>query len=288
MKGTILGNCGTQIAHTGAGSCPTAERKTMALIVTSYDAVYPLDPVAFNAALAGNVTVDGNQRMFPIKGIVSAPRSGGEINAPELGTYGGPTPNGVTAMNTLFQVDAGDCLFKELSKFNSRKVRVFRVDDEGFIFGTVVTKGDEDKFAGFEAKVFANSTEDTGDAAFALQLGVYYSANYNKEKQNKHGFELENDLPEGLQGLRLVAGPTAATAKVFTTCGGVDVTEDHTWTADMFKNAAGTSPTTIDTTTTPGYITFTPAGSYKVASASVLAAADIIGFEGVDELVSLA
>ena len=137
--------------YTGIGSCPKKEGKVSALLITGKNALYPMESEDFVSGLSGYVTTADALKMYPIKGVVGMTINGGEVNAPDLGTYGGPVPTNLTAKNIAYQVDAGDCLYKEISKFNKRKMRVLRVDDEGFVYGTVVVRDGKNYFAGFEA-----------------------------------------------------------------------------------------------------------------------------------------
>lgn len=285
-KGTIIGNCGSERPYTKKGSCDIPESTINTLIITDLNANYPLDVDTFKTAFEGYFSVDGIQRMYPVKDLVGSANNGGEINAPELGTFGGPTPNGITAFNVVYQINAGSCMYKELSKLNGHDVRVFRVDKKKNIYGTVVTKNNVDYFSGFKAKVYAQEMPDSGDAAYVLNLAVYYSTDYESESQNKHGFNIGN-VPDGLEGIKLIPGSVTATAKVVTSCGGMDITPMYTWTADMFVDSAGTNPTSVNTTTASGYITFSPNGAYKIANAEILDAGNVIGYEGVDEYVKL-
>ena len=98
-----------------------------------------------------------------------------------------------------------------------------------------------------------------------------------------------NKIPDGLIGVRLKKGTGSGKATVVTVCGGEDVTADYgdKWAAELFLNESGEAPTSATFDAGTGLITFDPVASYRVASASVLAGADIDGLEGVDELVSL-
>ena len=159
MLGSIKSNCGAMgTPYTGIGSCPKKEGKVSALLITGKNALYPMESEDFVSGLSGYVTTADALKMYPIKGVVGMTINGGEVNAPDLGTYGGPVPTNLTAKNIAYQVDAGDCLYKEISKFNKRKMRVLRVDDEGFVYGTVVVRDGKNYFAGFEATLYAVRT----------------------------------------------------------------------------------------------------------------------------------
>lgn len=289
-NGTIQGNCQSETPYTGIGSCPKQEGKIADLLITDNKALYPIDPQTFIAALAANVSASGRMRIFPIKNVVGMTLNGGDINAPDLGTYGGPAPANLNAKNVAYQIDAGDCLYKELSKFNKRKVRVFRVDDQGYIYGTVVERNGEKYFAGFEATLYAVRTPSDGSNSYNLSLYVYYTPNNEQEEINMNAFEVGlAKIPDGLIGIMLRKGTASGTASVVTACGGDDITAEYgdKWTVDAFLNASGAKPTSVTFAEGTGLLTFEPAAAYRIAPASVLAAADIEGYDGVNELVDL-
>lgn len=285
--GQIQGNCQQDIPHTGIGNCNVKEGKTVALLITGYNAYYPLDNEQFIANLETYVTQEGNLRMFPVNSVIANTISGGDINAPEAG-FSGPQPTNLNVMNVVYQVDAGNCFYKEISKLNRRKVRVFRIDDQGYIFGTVVVRNGVNHFAGFEATSYAYITPTDGTTITAINLAIYYGANYEKELQNMNAFEIP-EVPSGLIGVMLQKGATSGTAKVVGSCDGEDYTSDYSaeWADVMFINSTGANPTNVVYSEATGELTFTPAASYRVANASVLAAGDIIGLEGIDTLTSL-
>ena len=47
--------------------------------------------------------------------------SGGDINAPDLGTYGGPAPTNLNAKNVAYQINAGDACIKNWQNLISGK-----------------------------------------------------------------------------------------------------------------------------------------------------------------------
>lgn len=262
----------------------------MALILTALNAVYPTDPAEFIAGLSGWISASDSSRMFPIKGVVAGALNGGDIATAELGTYGGSAPIGINQLNIAYQFDAGDCFYKELFKVRKRKMRMFRVDDEGYVYGTIVTRGDKEYVAGFEVTLMPLYTQSDGSTETTIGLTAYYSVNYEFELAAKNGVNVGlNSIPDGLIGLVLKAGETAGTAYVITSCSGEDVTAEYgdDWSTEMFLNNSGGNPTTVTFKKESGELTIAPAGSYKVASASVLAAGNIIGYEGVDTYTSV-
>ena len=287
--GQIIGRCGQDTPHTGAGFCPKKEGKTVAIILTGPNAFYEADPVKFVEELSAHVTAIDSKRMYPIKGVVGMPISGGDINAPELGVYGGATPEGLNAKNIAYQIDGGDCLYKELAKTNKRKMRIFHIDDEGFIYGTVVVRDGKEYFAGFEITVYAVRVRTDGSTAYNLSLYAYYSVNNESEEKNMFGFEVGlANIPDGLVGVILKTGAAAGTVQVVTACGGEDITPEYgpDWTPAMFINDSGIQAATVSYGAN-GMLTIAPAGKYRVASSAVLATGDILGLEGLPQLTQI-
>lgn len=289
MLGKVVGNCLDELPYTGIGSCPKQEGKTVALLITPRNATFPVDAKEFITQLGKDVVALPANRVFPVKNIIGMTINGGDINAPEMGTYGGTAPTNLNAKNIAYQIDGGDCLYKELAKFNKRKMRVFRVDDEGFVYGTVTKEGDATKFVGFECTLYANRVPTDGSTAYNLTLNVYYTPNLENEEKNMHAFQADLPaIPDGLIGLTLVKGSAANKAKVVTACGGEDVTDEfgESWDATCFLTSAGAAPTSA--TYENGEITFVGGeGGVRVAGADKLNTAGIVGFEGIPEIVSL-
>lgn len=290
--GTIKSNCGAkEVPQTGIGNCLKKEGKTVALFLTALNAAYPVDGEEFNSNLTGAngyVNIEGVQRILPITNIINNTPSGGDIATSEVG-FGGPIPIGYNAYSEVYQIDAGDCLFKQLVKLNKQKMRVFRVDDEESIYGTAKLINKDVKLIGFDAYIMVQRVKADGTNPYALNLGVYYSVNYEKEIENLHSFVLD-EIPDGLIGVTLKKGTTPLTAEIVSVCDG-----DNSYTAQygaewlpaMFVNSAGVEPTSVTYSTSTKMLTFAPAGSYRIKSASALIAGNIEGLDGVDRFIDL-
>lgn len=289
MIGQIKSNCKSATPLTGAESCAKQEGKVSSLIVTSLNSYFKIDETEFIADIEKNVSAIGNNRIFPIKNIVGMTLSGGDINAPDLGTYGGPAPTNLNAKNVAYQINSGDCMYKELAKFNKQKVRLIRVDDEGYAYGTIVKKGEDYFFAGFECTLYALRTPTDGSTAYNLSLYAYYTPNNEDEEKNMTALYIGLvNVPDGLIGITLKKGATSGTASVVTSCGAEDITAEYgeKWKTSMFKNPEGTSPESVTFSKDTQKLTFDPVASYRIVDASSLKE-DIPGVEGVNEYVSL-
>lgn len=291
--GNINSNCSDNVpVHTGLGDCNKQEGKTVALLISKRNAVYPLEAAAFNTGLIGAngyVNTDSGLRLLPLKSIINNTPTGGDIATVDVG-FAGPRPSGYNAFSELYQIDAGDCLYKQLAQLNKTRARVFRVDDQGNIYGTAVMIDGEKKFVGFDSYLMTQRTKGSDNSViYSLSLAVYYSVDYSSiELPNLHSFVV-NQIPEGLIGVTLEKGPTTGTAKVVSTCDGQDYTSNYgsEWMPNMFANVAGASPTTVTYSASTGLLTFAPIAAYRIKSAPTLIAGDIQGLEGVNNYVDL-
>lgn len=285
FKGIIASDCSDNRVRTGLTNCDRQPGRIVALALTPAGAMFPTDAAEFNDALEGYVS-DTVLRLMPVKGVAGATRNGGDINAPELGTYGGARPIGQNAINIAYTIDGGMCLYKELSKLNGRTVRVFEMDADNYLFGTVVTKAKTDYFAGYEGQVYVTFTPTDGSALGYITLTVYYPISHEKEVQNAMSIQLSNGMPDGLVGVELEAAG-ADSVKVFTVCDHTDVTDIYKedWDTSMFVTKEGTDATTA--TYADGVIKLAPTGEYRIADAAVLAAGNITGIDGVEKYVNI-
>lgn len=284
-KGKIIGKCGQEKPYTGKGNCPKGEGKTMGIIVTGLNSYFPLEQTEFENNLIGYVSSEGANWMSPITNIVEDTPSGDDFAVSTIG-YGGARPTGLNQASTIFRVSLGECFYKEISKLDKKDVRIFRYDDEGYIYGTVKTIDNIDYFAGFEAVIFSAPLKSTGnDSTYGVNLGVWYGNNYRQERIDSHAFPI--NFPDGLTAVTLQKGTATGTATVIEVCGGQDLTNMFDWTdPSIFANPSGTAPTTVALTN--GELTFDPVAAYRIKDAAALQAQDIPGLAGVAEFVNLA
>lgn len=275
MAGTIQGRCVNETPYTGSPRCEKTENTTVALIFTDPAARYPIDPEEFIAGLDGWVYTTGIDRIYPVNNVVYNAESGGDTNTYDTGS-GFARPTTIAQVVTTFTVDSGDCLFKQLKLLEGRQWRVFRVDSDGYIYGTEING----EFAGFLCNVKARRLQASGSDAYQLYLDVYYTAKYEYELKNLHAFEI-GDAPEGL--VPVIVQTVTGGAKVVGACSLVDYTDLYgsEWAATMFINSTGAAAESVSYNATTGTLTIAPTGTYRVADASVLAPAGIKGITGV-------
>lgn len=292
MAGYIEGSCVQQDVHTGTERCAKSEGYTRGIILTDRSAYYPLNEEAFQAELLANVSVNSIKKMYPVTGILDNEITGGDVQTETVG-FSGELPIGLNLYSETYRIEEGDCLLKQLMKFNKRPMRVFRIDNENYIYGTVVNRQAADGtnaeyFAGFSVVPYVYKSKPTGTAAGGTYLILYYTVNYESELLNLNGFPI-SDIPEGLVGLILQQNPTTGCIQVVAQCSKTDYTTLYgdEWTNSMFINESGTAATSAVFNAETGCLTITPAGSYRVAPASVLNAGGIYGADGINQFTPI-
>jgi len=288
-KGKILYECKDQSAYTGKESCLKKETKTVGLLVTKLNAKYPMDAQAFNEGIENEyINGTGLLRLTPINDVRITSNDGGDVATEDVG-YGETAPVGFNGFSQTYRVDGGVCLMKQLRRLSNSEVRVIRIDDQNGAFGTIVTDRQGDHFAGYKAILMVGENHADGSTGYFITLYVYYSSNYDKERERAHMVMLDS-VPTGLLGVVLQKGTATGTARVVSSCSGEDYTANYggEWTPAMFVNEAGTNPTTVTFSEGTGLLTIAPTTSpWKLASASVLSGGNILGLEGVDTYVDL-
>lgn len=288
MEGQIYYNCADERVQTGQPDCIKKENKTTDLLISSVNALYPTDPDAFNELMNaedGYLVTDGTLRLTSINDVRLTANNGGDVATDDIG-YGETAPVTTNGLSQVFRINGGVCLAKQLMALDKKSVRVFRVDDENAIFGTIVKQNGVDYFAGYKATLSVREVPATGTESYYIETTVYYSPNYEKERKAMHSFMLDS-VPTGLIPITLQKGTGTGTAMVVQSCNGENITSRFTgWAQTMFETEDGTNPTSV--TANGGLLTFDPVGSYRVLGAQVLAAGDILGVEGIRQFINLA
>lgn len=277
MAGRVLGSCVDATPYTGSNQCAKGESLTTALLFHNPLSSYPLDAATFITDLPAKVYTTGIDRIYPVKNILALDLTGGDTNTSDAGS-GYTSPTNKAQVIATYTLENDDCLYKELVKMQGISWRVFRVDQDGYIYGTVTGTGANQAFRGFQCKVAVRRVQATGTDQAFLYLEIYYSAQYEAELKNLHGFNLgEENIPDGLVAVVVDGG------QVVGECSGVDYTTIYgpEWTAAMFISSTGTPPDSVTYDDATGLLTFDPTGTYRVADAAVLGPLGITGITGV-------
>lgn len=287
MRGTIQDTCSeSKQIHTGLGQCNTGEGQTIALLITRKNAAFPLDPEEFKSKLESYVNSDGPLKIWPITNIVENTPEGGDIAKTGVG-FAGNRSVGYNGYSEVYRIDAGDCLFKQLSQFNRQPASIFRIDDTLSLHGVVRVQNGKEVLTGFEVStLMAQRTKGTSlTDIYQVALSADYSVNYGStELPNLNSFKLDQ-IPTGLTGVMLKKNGSGV--KVVSSCDGYDYTRNYEWTADLFANASGAAPTSVTFNESTGLLTIAPAGSYRILGASVLSEHDIYRLDGIKEFVDI-
>ncbi len=126
---------------------------------------------------------------------------------------------------------------------------------------------------------------------YQVIVNVSFEESWQKERQNTQSFTIDA-VPDGLLGIALVPGTVAGTANIVTACGGIDVGAQiasvaTTTITTAFINEAGANPTTATIDPDTGIVSIAPAGSYRIAPASVLDGLDIVGYDGLNKFATI-
>lgn len=290
--GQVTGNCDTVKARTGSVACNVMEGKTKVLLLSFPSSRYPTLATEFKAGLQGWINGSDSNLIMPIKNVVGVEPSGGEVQTADIGDYGMTKPTGQSQYIETYTIDEGECMYKELMKMNREKVRVQRIDDKGIKFSTDIASGDDVETTGFVAQMYVTRTRGTGSAAYALTLTLYYTDDYEDELANMRAQTIGvSAIPDGLRGIVLQAQGNS-TAKVVEACSGTDITAQYgdSWGPGVFVAEDGSISgiVTASYNSATGLLTFSDDGqAWKVADAATLYAAGIMGYEGIDEYVTI-
>ena len=290
ILGTIQGRCDDMSQpHTKIGGCADSEGTARTLFFTNNDTLFDADGELFEKELSEGVYKSGAGRVIPVNNLIDVANDGGDLNVSQKG-WGPPMPIGLNSFRQNYVIRVGvDCLFKQLSKMNKRSLRVIRLDEKSIAYRTAITSSGKLKTRGFALdSVYVELIEATASDPAEIHLSLFYSANYEKEKINKHS-TFVNDEIEGLTGVFLEMGSAAGKAKVRVVCSGDDITSIHGSkfaTATLYQNPTGGNPTTVAYAN--GELTFTPVGKYRILDAAKLKTALIEGLEGENMYTDLA
>jgi hypothetical protein len=284
MIGFIATACkADQKVHTRVGECAMFEGTPRGFIIHHKDALFPIDEASFNAAIKAGITASGINRITPLlMGLTDYQISGGDVKTSQEG-FGPEVPTDINAKRIDITINKGGlCLLKQLKKYNGRQMRIFLVDKKMISYGTAIIKDGEEKQRGFLATLWAAKRDNNGSQEGAIILSVFFDANYGNEEDNITGVALAEEY-EGLTGV-VLKRTAPGKAKFVVACSGDDLTSTYGTTladASLYKDSTGAAPTSVTYSSATEDLTFIPAaGSYTVADAAALDAADIEGYEG--------
>lgn len=106
---------------------------------------------------------------------------------------------------------------------------------------------------------------------------------------NMHATRLPlTSIPDGLL-LATIEAAGEDTLRVVEACSGMDITSEygHDWTAGMFIDDKGNSPTSVTFNEDSGLLTIDPQERYRLAGADILSAGGITGIDSTEAYVAI-
>jgi len=291
MKGFVAGICAVgDVPHTKTGGCALFAGTPAGLVFHDKNYSFTMDSDIFNQEILAAMSAMGTGRAFPItEGIVDMRPTGGDVRTQQEG-FGPENPNGLNALRETYVITSGGiCLYKQLAKLSGRQMRVFLIDNANSIYGTVadVVVGagvTEERFRGYLVTVYVRHRRNTGTQSGAIEIDLFYDANFENEEKNTHSVILDVTL-EGLSGLVLVPGSQPSSARVLIACSSDDVTSFYGMLladANLYKRKDGAHIMSVSYMP-HGELMFSPPtsdGLYQLESADKFEAVNIFGVEG--------
>lgn len=300
-------DCQEAGANTGIGDCPLVLQKIAGAFLVwkgfTLSAADLASDSALQAALQAAAIADLKaDRLFPIGGFVDITDNSTD---PEQQTFGyGPivnTSDGTINWSFPF-LKGGLCLLKSLQAFNASDIRVLFYDTAGTLFGWKV--GETMKGIPLIQFVAPPWKAPTGNTVMDTRVIFNFLPRYvNKEIGFKKVNDFSLDSIEGLQNVNIKQTGTQAKpvykVKVFTGCSGIDLYEQYSteladdamWVATNKATGAAItiSSVAVDAAINGFTVTLATTGGYPavgeilltLAAPSVLAAAGIVGYEGI-------
>lgn len=281
IHGNLSVNCSDNSqVFSGRGQCEFTESLTKSLIITKPKKTF--DFSSFETDLATALYASGMAKAWIVSGVVDNAMNGGDVATVQEGTYGATKPDGLNAADQAFQIRANECLAKRLMGFNGQLVRLFTVDDNSVANGEIDADGN---FVGKLGYIYITYSKMVKGTAANLTVHFYY-ADYQDYLYKMSGVALKNELPDGLVPLTLEKVGEGV-VKLVEACSRVDVTADYGSEIDVsiFVDDSGSNPATA--TYADGKVTLAPTGKYRVAPASILKSADILGYDGIEEYIKI-
>lgn len=206
MKTLFLdGTCKTVLAAFGKETCATFKGLPKGFVFSEADFQLPIESTFFDeygvsqgTALEifnGLVpfTTDGRrpQVMAYYPNVTNMEPNGGDVRTSQEG-FGGTIPNGRNAYSETYTIlDGGECLYKQLIKLQGREMRMFKIDDQDVLYGTL---DKSENLKGYKVHIAVTDRPNNGANVGAIILNIYYTADYQKERENELAIALGDEI----------------------------------------------------------------------------------------------
>lgn len=206
MKTLFLnGTCETVLAAFGKETCASFKGLPKGFLFSEADFKLPMEGTFYDEygmSLGTALEVFDNLVPFTSGGrrpqvmayypnVTNMETSGGDVRTSQEG-FGGTMPNGRNAFSETYTIiDGGECLYKQLIKLQGRELRMFKIDDQDVLFG-VLDKADNLK--GYAVNIAVTERPNNGSNVGAIILNVYYTADYQKEREREVAISLGDEI----------------------------------------------------------------------------------------------
>ena len=206
MKTLFLnGTCNSVLAAFGKETCASFKGLPKGFLFSEADFKLPMEGTFYDqygVSLGTALEVFDNLVPFTPNGrrpqvmayypnVTNMETSGGDVRTSQEG-FGGTMPNGRNAFSETYTiVDGGECLYKQLIKLQGRELRMFKIDDQDVLFG-VLDKADNLK--GYAVHIAVTERPNNGSNVGAIILNVYYTADYQKEREREVAISLGDEI----------------------------------------------------------------------------------------------
>lgn len=200
---------------------------------TPSDVVELLNGFVSFAPLTGGETRSPNTPLIMpyYPSIVTLETEGGDPRINQEG-FGSGVPNGINPYSETYTItDGGDCMYKQLAKLENRLMRVFRIDENDIMYGTVDKNGN---IKGYKCYISVTPRENTGDTVGANLLLITYQNSYKQERVNEVAVALEEELQTLRQVAVAVPRDVTEGFRIVTECTGSSITKGNKALADVF------------------------------------------------------
>ena len=206
MKTLFLdGTCKSVLAAFGKETCATFKGLPKGFLFSEADFQLPVvgtffDKFGVSQGTALEIfnglvpfTSDGRrpQVMAYYPNVTNMEANGGDVRTSQEG-FGGTIPNGRNAYSETYTIlDGGECLYKQLVKLQGREMRMFKIDDQDVLYGTL---DKSENIKGYKVHIAVTDRPNNGANVGAILLNIYYTADYQKERESEIAISLGDEI----------------------------------------------------------------------------------------------
>ena len=239
MKTLFLdGTCKSVLAAFGKETCATFKGLPKGFLFSEADFQLPVVGTFFDKFGASHGTAleifnglvpftsEGRrpQVMAYYPNVTNMEANGGDVRTSQEG-FGGTIPNGRNAYSETYTIiDGGECLYKQLIKLQGREMRMFKIDDQDVLYGTL---DKSENVKGYKVHIAVTDRPNNGANVGAILLNIYYTADYQKERESEIAIALGDEI-KTLRVLTIKSGVNRSTTRfqIVYACSGRSITDN--------------------------------------------------------------